>query len=180
MRLLLIILTTFLISCSSNEKKKGVFDDLADKETVVIYLSNYYLDSVPRDIVKLRKVKSLCIAKDSTNGWTIYPPLSALMQRADIPPFRKLPNEITELTNLRNLDLIGLDLKTLPDNFDKLQKLDSLNLIFNKLTISNEIEKLKKLKNLRYLGLFGNKVDTSDIRQLKMENPNLNIQSGLE
>jgi Leucine-rich repeat (LRR) protein len=138
------------------------------------------LDSVPSDIGKLRKVKSLYITKDSTNGWTIYPPLSALKQMADIPPFRQLPNEITELTSLQNLDLTGLDLKTLPDNFDRLQKLDSLNLTVNKLTISNEIEKIKKIKNLKYLGLFGNKVDTTDIRQLKKENPNLNIQSGLE
>ena len=117
---------------------------------------------------------------DSTSGWTIYPPLSALQQMTERPPFRQLPDEITELTNLKTLGLVGLDLKTLPDNFDKLENLDSLNLIFNKLTISNETEKLKKLKNLKYLALFGNRVDKVDIRELKRENPNLIIESGLE
>jgi len=98
----------------------------------------------------------------------------------EVPPFRQLPNEITELTNLQNLNLAALDLKTLPDNFGKLQKLDSLNLVANKLTISAESAKLKKLKNLKYLGLFGNKIDTADIRELKRENPNLVIESGIE
>jgi Leucine-rich repeat (LRR) protein len=180
MRLLIIILTTFLISCSTTDKKNGLFDDLADKEMVVIYLSNYNLDSVPKEISKLATAKYLYITKDSTNGWTVYPPLSALQQMTEIPPFRQLPSEITELTNLQNLGLIGLDLKQLPDNFDKLQNLDSLNLVMNKLTISKEIEKLKGLKNLKYLGLFGNKYDTTDINTLKRANPNLFIDSGLE
>lgn len=173
-------MTVFSISCSTADRKKALFDDLTDKEKVVIYLSKYHLDSVPSEIGKLRKVKSLHIAKDSTGNWTIYPPFSALQEMTKVPPFRQLPNEITELTNLQNLNLTGLDLKTLPDNFDKLQKLDSLNLVLNKLTISVEMEKLKKLKNLKYLGLFGNKIDTADIRELKMGNPNLVIDSGIE
>jgi len=180
MRLLIIILTTFLIGCTTTDKKKGLFDNLADKETVVIYLAKYHLDSVPSDIGKLRKVKSLYITKDSTNGWTVYPPLSALQQMNEIPPFRQLPDEIADLSELRNLSLTALDLKNLPDNFDKLQKLDSLSIVLNKLTISNEVEKLKKLKNLKYLGLFGNKVDTVDIHELKRANPSLTIDSGLK
>lgn len=166
-----------LTSCSTTENKKGLFDDLAGNETVVIYLAKYHLDSIPSDIGKLKKVKSLYITKDSTNGWTVYPPLSALQKRNEIPPFRQLPDEITDLSELRNLALIDLDLKRLPDDFAKLQKLDSLSLILNKLTISNEIEKLKKLKNLKYLRLWGNNVDTSTINELKMANPNLTIDS---
>lgn len=155
-------------------------DGLADKEAVVIYLSKYNLDSVPQEIGRLKKVKSLYITMDSITGWTIYPPLSALHQMSETPPFRQLPHEITELKNLKTLELVGLNLKTLPDNFGKLENLDSLNLILNKLTISNELGKLKKLKNLRYLALFGNKVHTVDINELKRENPNLVIDSELE
>jgi len=180
MRLLIITLTTFLISCTTTDKTKGLFDNLTDSETVVIYLSRYNLDSVPPDIGKLKKVKSLYITKDSTNGWTIYPPLSALQEMTEVPPFRQLPDEFTELTNLQNLGLVGLDLKQLPDNFDRLKNLDSLNLMMNKLTISKEIKKLQELKNLKYLGLFGNKVDTTDINELKRTNPSLVISSGLE
>jgi Leucine-rich repeat (LRR) protein len=180
MRLLIITLTTFLISCTTTDKKKGLFDNLADREIVVIYLSRYNLDSVPSDIGELKKVKSLYITKDSTSGWTIYPPLSGLQQMTETPPFRQLPSEFTKLINLQNLGLVGLDLNELPDNFDNLQNLDSLNLMMNKLTISKEIKKLGGLKNLKYLGLFGNKVDTTDINELKRINPNLVIDSGLE
>jgi hypothetical protein len=144
---------------------------------VVIYLNNYGLDKVPREIGRLKKARSLYITQDSAGGWTIYPPLSALIK---MPPFRELPDEITDLINLKTLSLVGLDLKRLPDDFDKLENLDSLNLFFNKLTISDELEKLKQLKNLKYLDVSGNMVDTADILELRKANPNLTIKSMLE
>ena len=173
MRILFITLTAFAIACTTTEKRKGQFDNFVDEEKAVIYLSHYNLDSVPSEIGKLKTVKSLYISKDSTGGWAIYPPLSELQQMTEGPPFRKLPKELGELPNLQNLGLVGLDLKELPDNFGQLQNLDSLNLMMNKLTISKEIEKLKDLKNLKYPALFGNKVDTTDINELKKANPNL-------
>lgn len=180
MRLQPIILTVLLMSCSATDQKKGMFDNLADKEVVVIYLSKYDLDHVPADIGKLTKAKSLSIRKDSATGWTIYPPLSARGQWKKMPPFRQLPDEITNLSELRKLSLAALDLTELPDDFAKLQKLDSLDLFMNKLTISNEVEKLKQLKNLKYLVLVGNDIDTADINELKKANPRLTINSGLE
>lgn len=175
MRLLLIALATFLISCSTTDKDKVLFENLVEKEKAVIFLSDYNLDSIPGEISRLKKVKSLYITKDSTNRWTVYPPAKELEKLTKVPPFRQLPNEIGDLTNLKNLGLVGLDLKELPDNFGQLQHLDSLNLMMNKLTISEEIGKLKKLKNLKYLALFGNKVDSTDVSELKKANPNLVI-----
>jgi Leucine-rich repeat (LRR) protein len=174
------MLMTLIVSCSTRDNEQYLFDRLTKKETVVIYLGQYNMDSVPKEIGRLKNAKKLLITMDSTNGWAIYPPLSALQQRTETPPFRLLPDEITQLSNLKTLQLVGLNLKTLPDNFGKLENLDSLNLSLNKLTISNEIGKLKKLKKLKYLGLFGNKVDTVSIKELKKENPNLIIESGLE
>lgn len=174
------ILIFIAMSCTTINQRNGLFDDKADQETVVIYLSKYQLESVPSDIGRLKKAKSLLITTDSTGGWTVYPPLSAMQQMADFPPFRYLPDEITELKNLHKLRIAGLDLKTLPDRFGELESLDSLDLVANKLTISNELEKLKKLKNLKYLGLFGNKFDTTDINELKRANPHLSILSGFE
>jgi Leucine-rich repeat (LRR) protein len=104
-----------------------------------------------------------------------FPPSKELEQLTKVPPFRQLPDEIGDLTNLQHLGLVGLDLKELPDNFGQLQHLDSLNLMMNKLTISEEIVKLKELKNLKYLALFGNKVDSTDVNELKKANPNLVI-----
>jgi leucine-rich repeat protein SHOC2 len=173
MRLLALVLTAFLLGCTPTEKKNGLFDNLLDKETAVIYLSEYNLDSVPSEIGRLKKVKSLYITKDITGDWAIYPPLSEIQRMMEIPPFRQLPKELGELSSLRNLGLVGLDLKQLPNNFGQLQQLDSLNLTMNKLTISEEIGKLKDLKNLKYLALFGNKVDSTDISELRKVNPDL-------
>lgn len=88
----------------------------------------------------------------------------------EIPPFQQKPEELTELTTLQNLGLVRLDLNKLPENFGILQNLDSLNLTINKPAISREIDKLKELKNLKYLGLFGNKANTVDIKELKRTN----------
>lgn len=180
MRLLILFLTILLISCSRTDKKHYLFERLEDKEIVTIYLSKYNLHSVPGEIGRLKKVRKLHITADSVSGWIIYPPMYDPHKSIETPPFRKLPNEITELSALKTLELIGLDLKTLPDDFGKLENLDTLNLMRNKLIISNELGKLKKLKKLNYLVLVGNKIDTVDIKELQRENPGLNINSGIE
>ena len=108
-------------------------------------------------------------------GWTIYPPLSAFEEYIDRPPFRYLPNEITGLTKLRDLTLRQLAIKTLPIEFDRLENLEKLDLSINKLTIKDEIDKLRNLKKLKQLTLFGNRVRKEDIVILKAANPALSI-----
>ena len=169
------MLTIFLTGCGASDKDV-LFDDLADKPAVQIYLNTFHLDSVPKEISKLTNVKKLYIATDSITAWTVYQPLSAIDQRISTSPFRHLPDEITELVSLETLSLVDLDLVALPNNFDKLENLDSLSLFMNKLTISNELDKLKKLKKLKYIGLFGNKVDSSDVQILKAEIPGIFVE----
>jgi Leucine-rich repeat (LRR) protein len=181
MRPQILLITTLLISCSTTEKNQYLFERLTDQETVTIYLSKYHLDSIPSEIGRLKKARKLYVTLDSSSGWTIYPPLSTFFQqRAEKPPFKLLPSEITELSNLKNLRLVELNLKQLPDDFGTLENLDSLDLTLNKLTISNELDKLMKLKKLKYLGLFGNSVEATDIEKLKKGNPDLTIVSGLD
>jgi len=156
------------------------FRTFYDQETVAIYLNKFKLDSIPAEIGKLAQVKRLSISKDSSDGWTIYPPLSALSMWRQKPPFRHLPDEITRLRNLHSLILVNLDLIDLPDNFDELDNLDSLDLGMNKLTISRELDVLKGLKNLKYLGLLGNAVTTTDIETLQKAIPGLIIDSDLD
>ena len=175
----LVILTTIIAGCSTTDKKKYLFDNLADKQTVLLVLSKYNLDSVPSEIGRLTNAKRLYITSDS-GAWTIYPPLSALPQPTDTSLSKRLPNEITKLTSLKYLGLVRLNLTTLPNDFGKLNNVDSLDLSFNKLTISNEIEKLKELKKLKFLGLTGNVVDSTDIIELKKNNPNLKIKTWIE
>ena len=175
----LIILTIIIAGCSTTNKEKQLFDNLTDKETVVLVLSKYDLDGVPSEIGRLTNTKRLYITADS-GGYTIYPPLGTSSQPTRPTLNEKLPNEITKLTNLKYLGLVRLNLTVLPDDFGKLNSLDTLDLSLNRLTISNEIEKLKELKELKFLGLMGNLVDSTDIVKLKKENPNLKIQTWIE
>jgi hypothetical protein len=178
-RLAMCLSALLMVGCSTAHEEKRLFSEFSGKETVIIYLSKFNLDSVPGEIGQLKSARNLFITKDSMNGWTIYPPLSTLEQQPKIPPFRELPDEITELTQLKALSLIGLDIEQLPPHFERLENLDSLNLSMNKLTISKELEKLKRLKNLKYLGIVGNRIETADIQQLREHNRDLVIDSGL-
>ena len=173
--ILFAVMTLILLVFGCGDRSHGsrVFHRLADQETVTIYLNKYSLDSVPPAIGDLAKVRRLFIAKDSTSGWTVYPPLSALKLWTQRPPFHHLPSEICKLKNLHRLDLIHLDLVDLPDDFDTLQNLDSLDLTLNKLTIANEVDVLNSLRRLKYLALFGNQVDSADVAALKRANPGL-------
>jgi Leucine-rich repeat (LRR) protein len=155
---------------------QNVFSNLSDKDSVVICLREYGLKEVPKDIGQLTKAISLVISPDPlSTGWTVYPPLSAFDEYIDKPPLRYLPNEITSLTNLRELTLKQLAIKTLPTEFDRLENLEELDLSINKLTIKDEIDKLKSLKKLKHLTLFGNRVTKEDIALLKAANPTLSI-----
>lgn len=161
----LTILTIIIFSCSTTNKEKQLFDNLAGKESVVLFLSKYNLDGVPSEIGQLTNTKRLYITADS-GGYTIYPPLgtSAQPTYSTYPTLdERLPDEITTLTNLRYLGLVRLNLTVLPDDFGKLNNLDTLDLSLNRLTISNELGKLKKLKKLKFLGLMGNIADSTDI-----------------
>ncbi|WP_446051311.1 leucine-rich repeat domain-containing protein [Zobellia laminariae] len=162
-------LLIFTVSCESDHK----FKSLVDKEKVFIALDLYGLDSVPKEIGTLKNAKELEIIR--TDDWTIYPPLSAADQWVDMPPFRTIPSELLSLKKLQKLTLIGLDLQTLPEDLGKLENLQHLDLSHNKLTISNELPKLKRLKKLRYLYLSGNHIDNNDIEAWRKENPNIEI-----
>jgi hypothetical protein len=176
MRLLMLIL--FTAGCIS--KDTNLFSELTDKKDVVIALSDYGLDSIPLEIGKLKKAETLTISQDSLKGWTIFPALFALDERIDLPPRKTLPDEITELKNLRRLTISGLNIKSLPPDFDKLQNLEYLSLVFNKLIISNELEKLKALKKLKYVYLVGNRIDTTEVERWQRERPDMEIKYGMD
>lgn len=172
--LLIILIST--ISCTSNH----MFKKFENEAKVFIALDKYGLESIPKEIGKLKKVKELDIFNDSIEGWTVYPPLSAMDQRIDKPPFRTIPSELLELNGLEKLTLYGLDIQTLPEDLNRLENLKYLDLSMNKLTISKEIPKLKKLEKLQYLELFGNRINMLEIENWRKENPSIEIKYGEE
>ena len=152
------LLAIFLMSCNSST----LFSDLQKDESVTISLSEYGLTKVPREITQLENVQILTIRMNE-NEWVIYPPRSAWNKMVDSPPFETLPDEIATMSQLKELNLAGLNLKSLPNNFNQLKNLASLNLAMNKLDISSEIPKLQQLKKLTQLTIYGNKLDTTEI-----------------
>jgi len=168
-------LSLLLLSCQSGGRQSKRFNDLIDKEDVFIGLADYGLDSVPPDITKLKNAKRILIGPDSTNGKPVHWALPLTQIDTVFPPYHHLPDEITQLINLKQLILFDLGLRTLPENFGALRNLDSLSLTRNKLTLTAELDKLLKLKNLKYLDVTGNIVKRSDIKVLRKNNPGLII-----
>ncbi|MEI9946427.1 MAG: hypothetical protein WDN26_19680 [Chitinophagaceae bacterium] len=178
MRILLFILVFFIIGCR-DKKTPSLFGELTELTDVKIHLVDYGLENIPAEIGDLKNAKRICISKDSTTGWTLYPPLGRMYEERSKPPYKQLPDQITTLTGLKSLTLVGLDLNTLPDSFGRLKELDTLILYMNKLTIANELDKLKGLKKLKYLGLMGNIVTANDLEELERSIPGIVTNPGL-
>ena len=158
------------MSCESST----IFSDKQDEESVTIILSEYGLTNVPKGISSLKNARTLTILKNE-NAWATFPPKSAWSKMVDSPPFDILPNEITALSQLEELNIPGLNLKNLPDNFFELENLQSLNLSMNKLDITKEMSKLKQLRKLTSLTIYGNKLDTAQIQTWIRSSPGLTI-----
>lgn len=179
--LILFLTLTFLISgCVTRQNANNYFEEYVDKEEITIVLNSYGLESIPAEIGNLQKVKTLTISFDTLKEWTVYPPLSAWGKRVDSPPFQILPDEITELRSLKRLTIRSLDISRLPENFDQLKELEYLDISMNKLTITNELNKLKKLTSLKYLRIIGNRIDTLMIQNWEKENQDLEIVYRIE
>ncbi|WP_437369310.1 hypothetical protein [Maribacter litoralis] len=173
---ILILILIFIFSCQPNH----LFKELENQEEVFIELSKYGLKDIPKEVGQLKNAKRLEIYVDSLEGWTIYPPLSAMDQYIDEPPFRTIPLELLKLEGLEQLTLYDLDIKTLPEDLYRLQNLEYLDLSMNKLTVSKEIAKLNKLRKLKCVELFGNRINKLELEKWRKENPNLQIRYGDE
>ncbi|TRZ46155.1 leucine-rich repeat domain-containing protein [Robertkochia solimangrovi] len=172
------ILFLWLLTGCTQEKdrEEPLFASLSEEETVFISLEEYGLTAVPKEITQLKKIKKLSIsAIGSSKGWSIYPPHHVLIERMKSQPTQELPDEITQLTLLEDLALELLNLKTLPEDFDKLSNLESLDLGSNQLILSEEVDKLTQLNKLRFLTVEGNTVTEADLATLKQALPELTI-----
>lgn len=178
MKGLILLITVSVFGCRQN-KSQSLFNNLIDKTDIKIHLSDYGLTEVPKEIGKLKNAKRLYISQDSVTAWTFFTPNDSNEAVALSTPYKKLPDEITSLVNLKSLTLVGLELHTLPDRLSRLKNLDTLILFMNKLTIVDELDKLKGLKNLKYLGLLGNQFSSKDLEELEKSIPGIVTNPGL-
>jgi Leucine-rich repeat (LRR) protein len=134
-----------------------------------INLAEKQLQSIPDSILRNHHIEYLNLG---VNGYTIYPPLSALGESE-----RKLNNQITTLPDafcrlkkLKTLNLNFNNLQTLPTHFSRLENLENLDIGFNKdLNPVKEIDKLYGLKKLRYLNIMGTKATLADKDSLQQQ-----------
>ncbi|WP_027077959.1 leucine-rich repeat domain-containing protein [Maribacter antarcticus] len=152
-----------------------MFKEFENETVVFIGLVKYGLDSIPPEIGKLKSVEELIISQDSVMGWTIYPPANAMEKMVDMPPYKTIPDELTELKSLKKLNISGLRIRTLPPNFGQLKNLEYLDISMNKLDIKKEITKLKSLPNLKGLSIVGNRIDSTEIAKWNDDNSEIEI-----
>ena len=173
MKNLINLFILLFIGCSY--ENQNMFQEFIDQDKVIVDLSRYHLNEVPPQIAELKDVENLTIRINDKNDWKTFPPASTWSSIEFKPPFRRLPDEILQLDQLKVLDVSRLDLRTLPSDLQKLKNLEELNLAFNKLIISEEILKLKKLPNLKRLILYGNRLTTAELNLLMKTHPELTI-----
>ena len=93
----------------------------------------------------------------------------------DKPPFKEIPDELTQLKYLKKLNLPGLKIKSVPANFTELKNLEYLDISMNKLDIAKELPTLRSLPNLKVLSILGNRIDSIKINYWKVQNPEIEI-----
>lgn len=168
-----LIFLIFSGSCIAEENFHSSSYEVTDGSFQLI-LSEIGKKKIPKSIGSIADLEKLTIQM-TEKKWFIHPPFPDWNRMIDEVPSNAMPKSITKLNRLRRLDVANLGLTKLPKNFDRLQNLDSLNLSMNFLKIDDELPTLKKLSNLRYLNIVGNRLDTLKIEQWQSENPMLQI-----
>lgn len=155
MRILTIIFISIICSFTYGQTKKV---------DIKLDLSGQHLKSIPDSVFKKKEITVLDLG---SSGITFYPPLSALVD-SSANEIKELPDNIGELTNLRSLNLNGNKLTKLPNSIIKLTNLEVLDLSFNKdLDMVQELDKLKKLPNLKILKIVEVKLKKNDLILVK-------------
>jgi Leucine-rich repeat (LRR) protein len=127
------------------------------KEVEEIDLSGLKLTQIPDSVFTHLELKELYLGVE---GFVLYPPLSALpelqngnsIQTGHSNNLIELDDRISQLKNLKILNLVANQLRKLPESIIELKNLEDLDLSLNHdLNIVDEIPKLKQLHKLKTL-----------------------------
>lgn len=141
-----------------------------------VNLSNRKLSAIPDSIYSMDKLEYL----DLSNGLTIYPPLSALptgeMSQDSMNEVTQIAENISQLRQLKVLNVRTNDLRSLPQGLLKLKLLDTLDISFNRhLLIADELDILGKMTWLKYLNITATNVDQYSVDEIKKSLPSTKI-----
>ena len=159
-------LALFSPEINFNDKGVLVLNDTTNQESI---LGDYFREN--------RGLKELIIQLKGNNaGWVVFSksPWDNYSCSYSYPKkMGKLPNSIGKLREIEVLDISFLGLTSLPQSITRLTKLKSLNISFNRIPIANEIDKLRKLKNLRFLRIYGCEIDESILWNISSRLPDV-------
>lgn len=85
-----------------------------------------------------------------------------------------LPN-FASLSSLKVLSLEFLGLESIPEGLDQLEKLEELNISFNYITLSSELDYIVSMKSLKQIMVFGIEFNEEDISRLREGNTSLSV-----
>ena len=158
MRVLIFLILFLLADCSFSGEPKVKF----------VNLSNQKLSAIPDSIYTMDKLEYL----DLGNGFTIYPPLSALspdeLSGESMNQITQISENISQLKQLKVLNVCANDLRSLPNGLVQLRMLDTLDISHNKhLQLANELETLSKMTWLKYLNIIGTNADPESVDKIK-------------
>lgn len=150
-------------------------------DLTIEFESNEQVESVLSDSVR-KGLKNLTIQiYDNLNTWYSYGRIPwQSEEEKNMPSFRiKHPVDslpwLGGMPNLESLTLKFLGLQYLPKEIDELKNLKNLDISFNFIKISDELDQLKALENLEELIVFGLRLTKSDREELTDANHRLNI-----
>lgn len=129
-----------------NEKQITLKNLIKILNSDIIRLDSKEIASIPNEIYKLKKLKSLNL--DSNKIKKLPESISKLHKLEKLSlannQIKQIPSSIVKILNLSYLDLSNNELESLPDNIDKLKGLSLLDLRGNKFS-KEERNKIKKI-----------------------------------
>ncbi len=123
-------------------------------------------------------LKSLTIKITSNKGWVVFPSVQGIDSRVKYTTNTKLgsvPEELGYLKHLEYLDLSDLGISQLPVSLVNLSNLKTLNMSFNRIAISGDIEKILSLSSLKTLKIYGCDFNEDDLLRIKTNRPDIRV-----
>jgi Leucine-rich repeat (LRR) protein len=165
-----ILIQSYQMDLRKNCDNKIIFD-VGDITTYESRLS---------EILECRHLKELTIQiLSNKGGWVVFSNIEGATDHECSYGYDSklvsLPDQFNKLNELESLDISYLGVNSLPNSFVNLTRLKRLDISFNEINIRKEIEKLSSLPSLVVLKIYGCKFSEDDLKVLTDANPKLNL-----
>lgn len=183
-----ILIYALLISCSNSSRQTSGKYDLQSQDTTYITTTRQLKSNkIPGSVFTMTSLKNLtitgmdCDYGDHIHCWGIAEIPSQIKNLKhlttlclNVNAIQVIPIDLAELKELKSIDLSDNVALTSADNIEKIISLEYLSLYGCGLT--RLPEKIGDLKNLKELGLIGNRIGKQEQKRIKEALPNCDIK----